>query len=572
MLGRKAILHTSKAGQKRKWQREQEKDSDDDSSSDIDAAESDAKSVDSNTEAAKTEKQGAQAADGGASGRNGASASKAEEEDKDDDGSDESDDGGGTKGKRFAWMDSDDEVSDGDEEEGAAAKAGRSGEVAANQTSKALDTSFPPKPPANLGSSTVPPAPVSNSAGGLPTPAMPSSTAVRLPTGLPFQPVFKLPPATKLPSLTQDHLALMVQIANIRTLSELWDIVDSRGEKLVAAHASTALFRLSVLTAPHGSPSAALLNTTNLHLAPGGAAAASAIIAGAADSVDPSLQRHSSFMRLRDRIDELLATAQGRRTFLPADLAMSASSLAKVVPLPATEGATGRIFADIADEAESRLSKESQRDSFTSAMIGDLAWAITKSGHSSSVFLRTVVDACIPKLPEMLCQDLANLAAAYAEQTIDEAEVLLHGIFQQTKQRLGYNPLLPNVAQASETSLQNGERGTRSSASPSREKPLPAWQLLGQWKFTGAQISEIVLAASKRAGVYDEGLFTLVARQFLPRLQELNGPQLQKLREAFDIMRHDVNGEFMRAVRLAQIQRNLSTRFSSSLPMPLPRR
>lgn len=255
--------------------------------------------------------------------------------------------------------------------------------------------------------------------------------------------------------------------------------------------------------------------------------------------------------------------------------------------MPVTEGAVGRIFADIADEAEARINSKSS--AFTTSMLADLVWGISKSGNSKVGFLRTIVDAVVPRMAEMTCQDIATVAAAFESQTLDEAEVVVHGVIQQTKQRLGHRPPMPSLSQLlanstptapgvatsasseavpSSTTPNPSSNGESTSAS---EKPadgakdvvsnvskplngkLPAWQLTGDWRFSCGQISDIAWAASRRVSLYDESFFSLVAQHFLSRLQEFNGIQLQKLREAFELMRHDVNGEFMKGVRSAQL-------------------
>lgn len=576
MLGRKAILHTARAG-KRKWQVEQEKDSDAESSDDdedvdaaLDAALPGGASA-GDPSSAPPEHGGGKAVEvrGGrvqAQKKNDEGHSKDEDDDEDEDG------GGGGKTKRFAWMDSDDEVSDGDEEE-TVAKA------------PSFDMSFPPKPPA-LGA--LPGAAVK---GPLPPKLLPAGAkallALRAPLGGNHL-ALTLPPATALPALSQEHLALMAQIAAVRSLSDFWELLERRAQEFAAAHAALALHRLSALSAGDGAAAA--------------------------------VEKHKSFPRLRDRLDELLGTEKGRASFLSADLAMVAVSLAKVVPLPATEGATGRIFADIADEAESRIL--ARPAAFTTSMLADLAWGISRSGNSKMCFLRTIVDASVPRLAEATCQDVATLAAAFVEHTFDEAEIVLHGVFQQAKQRLGYKPPSSGVAQprlpvATSANTQaavgllppaatlaavdaagvqaeggGGEgrvSGVGSAAAVARaaeaagveegraavgapKNHLPAWQLVGHWRFNCAQISDVISAASRRVGLYDGLLFALVAQQFTPRVHEFNGQQLQKLREAFELMRHDVNGEFMRAVRSAQLlpRNRLDNGTASAAPPRLP--
>lgn len=570
MLGRKAILHTAgKAGTKRKWQLDQEKDSDaassdEDVEADVDAAldaalpgPGDANA--SSSSAAPPEGDGGKAQPEGDGGKFAEPQVEKKEDGgaKDEDSDDDDEDAGeGGKKKRFAWMDSDDEVSDGDEEE-AVSKA------------STLDTSFPPKPPAALNGSAQPQL-LSAGAKALLT--------IRSPLGG-YNPPLALPPATTLPALSQEHLALMAQIAAVRNLSDFWELAERRAQEFAAAHAALALHRLSVLAAGDGAAAA--------------------------------VERHKTFPRLRDRLDELLGSEKGRGCFLAADLAMTAASLAKVVPLPATEGATGRIFADIADEAESRII--AAPSAFTISMLADLAEGISKSGNSKTGFLRTIIDASVPRLATASCQDVATLAAAFMDHTVDEAEVVLHGVFQQAKQRLGYKPPMANAVQgplsgaaaaraalglaapvaaavpavppaalnegssdtaASSSSAAGGEaevaaaeQGNATAGAPKSQ--LPAWQLIGHWRFSCAQISDVMIAASRRVALYDEVLFALVAQQFLPRVQECNGQQLQKLREAFELMRHDVNGEFMRAVRAAQLlPRNRLDNGVSSAPKP----
>mmetsp|Transcript_88855 Transcript_88855/g.265078 ORF Transcript_88855/g.265078 Transcript_88855/m.265078 type:complete len:465 (+) Transcript_88855:1-1395(+) len=420
----------------------------------------------------------------------------------------------------------------------------------------------------------------------------------------PMRPPPVLPPGVRLPKLTQEHLALMAQISVSRSIDDMWDLIDRHLDMFAAAHAATSLYRLSLLSSSGGS------------------------------SLDLRLEKHSAFMKLSDRVDELLATAEGRASFLPADLAMVASSLAKVVHAPAKEGPLGRIFADVADEVETRISVEPA--AFTPPMLGDLAWGVAKSdatvnGVAKAVispankrFFGAVIEAALPRLPEMACQDLANLAVAYADATREDADGLLRGIFDQTTQRLSYHPppanalfsasampgqpattlppagspprpVLPppppavvlqagapggtlpatpgpppvpspaaarDPAEAAEVqeggSAVGADEKARQAvqAAPEKDKP-PHWQQSGQWKFTGAQISEIASAVSKHINLYEPDLFDLVAKQFLQRLQELTTDQLRKLRDAFDIVRHDRDFEFLRTMKMVLKQREV---------------
>jgi len=536
MLGRKAILHTGRTqGSKRKWQVEQEKDSDA-VSSDEEEEEDTAHPLDEEEvhpldalDAAAGKGDAAPAENRG--GMNGEAKLKKEPEEKEKNGDSDSDDEDDEKGgKAFAWMDSDDEVSEGEED--AAAKA----------------SAVAPKAPVLAGAATG-----GSKVASQVKPLLPAGakllSALRQPAGG-FCPPLALPPGTAaLPVLTPEHLALMSRIASARTLADFWDLAERRTQDFAASHAAFALHRLSVLAAGVG---------------------------GGVFSATPAagVSNHKSFVRLRDRLDELLATAKGRASFLPADLALAASSLAKAVPLPATEGATGRIFADIADEAESRILAEPM--AFTTSMLADLAGGISKSGNSKTCFLRAIVDALVPRLPETTCQDIATLSQAFMEHTFDEAEVVLHGLFQQAKQRLGYKPPLPSVGQihaamgvvvapvpaglistpaaasavptvaasddgaaalvdaliagAADAAAQDAiiAQGSSTNGSEPPRIKHPAWQLVGHWRFSTAQISDIICAASRRAalGVADEALFSLVAQQFISRMHEFNAQQL----------------------------------------------
>jgi len=693
MLGRKAILHTARQG-KRKWQLEQEKDSGNNSSDESSQGEHDD----------EVDQQ------------------KARDEEPTENQVDKEDSGGGEeerkRRKRFAWMDSDDEVSDGDDDEAFAksndkdatvphaagancitqAIAGRqpchedintlNTTALETSTSTQIDMSFPPLPPPNLSAGSL----------ALPLPAVP-----RLPVNVPVLPGIRplmmrsaqqtsmlLPPGIKLPPLSHSHLELMAEIGVLRTLGEIWELIDKRSEEFYPAHASTSLHRLSILITTNGI------------------------------SPDMRLEKNKSFLKLRDRLDELLATPEGRASFMPADLALAAASLAKVVQLPATTGAIGRIFADIADEAETRIAVEVS--AFTPPMIGDLVWGISKSGNARGGFLKMVIDVAKPRLPEMTCQDLANLASAYAEQSFEEVEALLGAVFDQVKQRLAYQPQATNalftsvvsrplvmqpqqpsvppppppvcrgntyvaavpvaLTQASaaapptmSTSLplasttgpitgepisesedsglmavvalsktettsaaiidldmskeeetldtpivasvnstieppttkvlstlcsttpeeKQANAPSATSALPVTSSPAPlppppppppgrasvlapitsvttqsalvvpperppVWQSAGQWKFNGAQITDVVCAVSKHVGLYDEALFAKIVQEFLPRLQEFTAQHLQRMRDSFDLVRHDSDVDFLRALRIAIKQRECRRR------------
>lgn len=373
----------------------------------------------------------------------------------------------------------------------------------------------------------------------------------------------ELLPGTRLPPLTASHLGLMAKIAGLRTLGDLWSLVDSHSETFAASHAATSLCKLCSLGAVAG---------------PG----------GAVQQIDPrSLERHGSFSKLRDRVDELLSTDKGRASFLPADLAMVAVSLAKAVPTPATEGALGRIFADIAEEAEARLASEP--GAFTPPMLADLSWGIARSGEdpasmmtaatsraTSSVsfrgFFGAAIEATVPRLEGMTCQDLANLATAFGDALREDADVLLKGISAQTQQRLKLQPQPTNA-------LFFGSVGPGAAAAAAQAPPmlapglaaggvgscagdegLPLWQRLGHCKFSGAQIVEISVAVSKHIRIYEALLFDLVAVHFHGRLQELSLLQLQRLRGAFDTVRHERDPEFLASLRAAVKQREALTR------------
>mmetsp|Transcript_115300 Transcript_115300/g.229774 ORF Transcript_115300/g.229774 Transcript_115300/m.229774 type:complete len:666 (+) Transcript_115300:176-2173(+) len=641
MLGRKAILHTARAG-KRKWQLEQEKADDDlDDSSESDGATG--------------------CADPGDTGGEGGDGSRGDEGEDDEGGEDiripnvqKSDsercvdesracsvnsdhedeekyidedevDGGNSKKRRFAWMDSGDEASEGEDEDagrhlanggngmlgGVTVAATNSTDVAANADAPP----FPPLPPPNLqGPAPVGPPPQTLSALRIPmsmqAPLLPTSTRHGL-LRPPLRPPLVLPPGTQLPILTQEHLELMSQISITRTVDDLWDLIDKHWEDFAAAHAATSLYRLSVLhTMPNGS------------------------------SPEQRVEKSSAFTKLSDRVDELLATPEGRSSFLPADLAMVVSALAKVVTVPTKEGAVGRIFADIADEAETRICNSPE--SFTPPMLGDLAWGVSRSGGDPSAgpmkpvspatrrFFEAIIQVATPKLAEMTCQDLANLAAAYAEATREDADGLLQGVFNQAEQRLSYQPpptnalfstagvpgqpatstqpqlsvakpvsvpptqlsvakpvnvpppptvptaslvgtattsatstvsVLANASVAIGTAMPvmdgaiTGALSAKSSATPG-ERP-PSWQQNGQWKFTGAQISEIAMAVSKHINLYEPRLFDLVAKQFVQRLQEFTTDQLRRLRDAFDTVRHDRDFEFLRSMKMVLKQREV---------------
>jgi len=640
MLGRKAILHTARAG-KRKWQLEQEKADDDlDDSSESegaagcdDAGGTGGEGGDGSRGDEGEDDKHRKGGDIGTAKRQKSDSehrcadesrdcfANSDQEDEKKEGDEGEADSGNNKKRRFAWMDSGDEASEGEDEDAvrhlANGGGGMLGGAVTNNTdvvaSAEAPPPFPPLPPPNLQGLAVGPPPQALSSlripMGIQAPLLPNTTRPGL-LRPPLRPPLVLPPGTQLPILTQEHLELMSQISITRTVTDLWDLIDKHSEDFAAAHAATSLYRLSVLhSMPNGS------------------------------SPEQRPEKHSAFTKLSDRVDELLATAEGRSSFLPADLAMVVSALAKVVSVPTKEGAVGRIFADVADEAETRIS--SSPDSFTPPMLGDLAWGVSRSGGDPSAgpmkpvspatrrFFEAIIQVATPRLAEMTCQDLANLAAAYADATREDADSLLRGVFNQAEQRLSYQPPPtnalfstavvpgqpatsiqpqlsvakpvsvpppqlsvakpvnvppPNVsaaslvaaATASATSTASvlvNASGAISNAMPVVDGAIagalstkssatpgerpPSWQQSGQWKFTGVQISEIAMAVSKHINLYEPRLFDLVAKQFMQRLQEFTTDQLRRLRDAFDTVRHDRDFEFLRSMKMVLKQREV---------------
>eukprot|EP00927_Polykrikos_kofoidii_P040076 TRINITY_DN34320_c0_g1_i1.p1 TRINITY_DN34320_c0_g1~~TRINITY_DN34320_c0_g1_i1.p1 ORF type:complete len:632 (+),score=103.05 TRINITY_DN34320_c0_g1_i1:142-2037(+) len=625
MLGRKAILHTANKG-KRKWQIEQEKDDggessfSDDGNVDLDGCEN---SDDESGEPPPKRKPETDRL----SERKPATRKLSSDDSDSDQG----------KSKRFAWMDSDDEVLDGgDEEVGASPDDGngpgqsrpvqgsgfRSGSGVGNtvigegggprprddasaqkvtagdsvsgktlpngdcsDAKPAATTAVPVAAPINcavtgVGSTVLVPSgslPVVTSPYSTLTARTPLSGITSLPSLLsvghlvppnmtgaavrpgmirPMRPPAVLPPGTRLPVLSQAHLQLMGQIGSTRTLDDLWDVVDQHYEVFGAGHAAVSLYRLTMLASLPGEETR---------------------------GIDPKLEKHTSFLKLCDRVDELLATPEGRASFLTADLAMAASALAKIVQSTATSGAVGRIFAELADEAESRMTADElfldvttdrmTRQLLTSPMLSDLAWAIAKTGNARGCFLRAVVAAACPKLAEMTCQDLANIATAFIDQTFDEADDMLRGIFDQTKQRLDYHPPPTNAlfgtglagsvtSAAIDGSMQGSSLSTATAhlSCGSDDQGKLVWQQTGQWRFSGVQISEITSAVARHISLYDPELFHLVAQQYSQRLQDFTVPQLVKLRDTFELVRHDRDADFLAALRTSLKQREFAFR------------
>eukprot|EP00929_Paragymnodinium_shiwhaense_P002985 TRINITY_DN103344_c0_g1_i1.p1 TRINITY_DN103344_c0_g1~~TRINITY_DN103344_c0_g1_i1.p1 ORF type:complete len:510 (-),score=131.81 TRINITY_DN103344_c0_g1_i1:81-1610(-) len=497
MLGRKAIHHNANKN-KRKWQLELDKGDGGDSS-------------DSEGEPTKAagKKEESDAGDSDApveepKKRRADSDHKAPERRKADEGDDDSESGGGD-GKRFAWMDSDDESSE--------------------ERKKAKDSG---------GSKKAPVQPK--------TPAVSSTAPVRTAApSRPGGPPLAVPPGAKLPRLTQEHLHLMQLIAASRSLDDLWDIIDQRYESFAPAHAATVLFRLTLL-------------------------------ANVVEQVfDSKIEKNTSFGRLTDRLDELLATSEGRENFMTADLAMTAAGLAKLVyTRPATSGAIGRIFAELADEADARIADEPAVHPLM--LLSDLSWGIARTGNSTACFLRSIVSSAKPRLQEATCQDLSNFSAAFAESAADEADELLSAVYRQTKQRLEYSPPVGvNVlafnagGPLSAASIQAAAGAYSASASSAasegrRREDTPAWQLAGQWRFTGTQISEILMSVTRHIGLYDQKLFSLVADVFKDKLQEFTVPELVKLRDSFDLVRHEKDVDFLQALRTSLKAREFAVR------------
>lgn len=566
MLGRKAIHHTSKLV-KRKWQLEQEK---------ID----DKKDVSSDSESEDGDGSEQQPLSGGPGGGGDAAAEPARKAPRksshdaqegetevskggggEGSGSENGDAGDAGKQKRFAWMDSGDEASDGEEEESAAMvpKASKTG--AGEQQPVQGATPSESSPPAEGGSAgqgeqaaaeaeaeKTQPGPVATSSlpGTVTTPAWKSDNAApgtRLAGNLlaqqgalrqPLRPPPVLPKGVVLPILTKAHLGLMARVGGARQLVDLWDIVEEMVEDFAPAHCALSLHRIAALV----------------------------LSACVGVEVDLKLVKHRAFERLLDRLDELLATAKGRSEFIPADFAMVACALAKVVNTPAREGCVGRIFAELVDEAEMRISAEPL--SFTVPMLADLAWGITKTGNHTEPLLRNIIKAAEPMLNEATCQDLANFAAALADQTLEEADSLLRAVLEHATMRMGH------ASGTMVSDLPVSSRDAPADDVPERSRVQPMWQQIGQWRFSASQVSELVAAVSKHISLYDEVLFSLAAQSLMARLQELSVPQLQRVRDAFELCRHDGDVDFLRAMRSALKVREGKKLMPGQLPVRRP--
>merc|ERR1712217_989469 len=108
-----------------------------------------------------------------------------------------------------------------------------------------------------------------------------------------------------------------------------------------------------------------------------------------------------------------------------------------------------------------------------------------------------------------------------------------------------------------ETKTMN-DGGKENDAKQANSKALdgrPMWQLMGQWKFSGAQVADIVTAVSRHTNIYEPELFDIIAKSFLLRLPEFTTDQLKKVRDAFDLVRHDKNFDFHRNLTMCLKQR-----------------
>ncbi|KAF4740395.1 hypothetical protein FOZ63_026635, partial [Perkinsus olseni] len=81
------------------------------------------------------------------------------------------------------------------------------------------------------------------------------------------------------------------------------------------------------------------------------------------------------------------------------------------------------------------------------------------------------------------------------------------------------------------------------------ETPPPAWQRTGQYRLNPQQTCDITCNLAQM-DIYDEQVYNLIGQvAILPRLREFGGQQLRRLRDAFDLVRHDGDYELLRAMR-----------------------
>ncbi|KAF4684467.1 hypothetical protein FOZ60_007840 [Perkinsus olseni] len=113
--------------------------------------------------------------------------------------------------------------------------------------------------------------------------------------------------------------------------------------------------------------------------------------------------------------------------------------------------------------------------------------------------------------------------------------LMARGVLPQLRDRLSYRPHAVNALGAAPTLP--------------GETPPPAWQRTGQYRLNPQQTCDITCNLAQM-DIYDEQVYNLIGQvAILPRLREFGGQQLRRLRDAFDLVRHDGDYELLRAMR-----------------------
>ncbi|EER08899.1 hypothetical protein Pmar_PMAR003147 [Perkinsus marinus ATCC 50983] len=112
--------------------------------------------------------------------------------------------------------------------------------------------------------------------------------------------------------------------------------------------------------------------------------------------------------------------------------------------------------------------------------------------------------------------------------------LMAKGILPQLRDRLSYRPHAVNALGAPPLS---------------GEPPAPAWQRTGQFRLNPQQTCDITCNLAQM-DIYDEQVYNLIGQMaILPRLREFGVHQLRRLRDAFDLVRHDGDYELLKAMR-----------------------
>ena len=219
-------------------------------------------------------------------------------------------------------------------------------------------------------------------------------------------------------------------------------------------------------------------------------------------------ERAKEFQRLRDRAFDFIEDSIGRSTFLPSELASFCESFV-ALDVPTDQ----KIFQHVTYEAISRIKQ------FPPTTLVSLVYALSfQRFDAMAMLMDQIVGWATPKLGHTLTfEDVAKLLAAYTLQKYKKQPAFIKACMNSLKPKVILLPeaITPNMKTVSTMNLVD------------------------------------VISAMSFFDTYDKQLCADVCKRIQIKLFEVNPFNLHKLLSCMETLKHDPEGDFVRAVKKA---------------------